>query len=142
MRAGGGIGDQIPKITFDDKGYYFTSVFYNLGYYIVIIMILGNIILGLIVDTFAELRDSKNQFDYDTYNVCFICQLDRDTSLQKFIDFNKHMHEDHLLWNYVAFICFLKLTNSYDFTHLEYLAYHKLNSLDITWIPLNKIKDE
>jgi hypothetical protein len=104
-------------------------------------MILGNIILGLIVDTFAELRDSKNRFYYDTINVCYICQLDRDSSLQKYIDFEKHVKQDHMIWNYVAFIAYLTLNNYHDFNNLENLAYEKMNSLDITWIPLNKVNE-
>lgn len=36
-----------------------------------------NIIFGIIIDTFAALRDEKNMKDNDENNKCFICGLDR-----------------------------------------------------------------
>ena len=37
-----------------------------------------NIIFGIIIDTFAELRDAQNTRDEDLKNVCFISGYERD----------------------------------------------------------------
>jgi hypothetical protein len=38
-----------------------------------------NILLGIIIDTFAQLRDQKSEMDYDMRNICYICNIDRAT---------------------------------------------------------------
>lgn len=38
-----------------------------------------NILFGIIIDTFAQLRDNKKEIDEDMKNICFICNLDRYT---------------------------------------------------------------
>ena len=38
-----------------------------------------NILFGIIIDTFAQLRDLKQSIDLDMRNICFICNIDRNT---------------------------------------------------------------
>jgi inositol 1,4,5-triphosphate receptor type 1 len=60
MRAGGGVGDNLvaPNAS-QDQRYFSQRVVYDLSYYIIINIIWMNIIFGIIIDTFAELRDEK-----------------------------------------------------------------------------------
>lgn len=60
LRAGGGVGEPLispdPNVDLDT----FTSrVFFDLTFFIIIIIIWMNIIFGIIIDTFAALRDEK-----------------------------------------------------------------------------------
>lgn len=48
-------------------------------FFVIITFTLLNIIFGIIIDTFAELRDAKKKIDEDINNKCFICSLDRYT---------------------------------------------------------------
>jgi hypothetical protein len=41
--------------------------------------ILLNVVLGVIVDSFASLREAASEREEDIKNVCFICGLDRYT---------------------------------------------------------------
>ena len=60
LRAGGGIGDVLVIPSFDSKNYaYSRRFFFDLLFFILIVIILLNIIFGIIIDTFAELRDQK-----------------------------------------------------------------------------------
>ena len=137
VRSGGGIGDILPKVSFYQSGEYFASqFFFNVFFHIVIVLVLGNIFLGVIVDTFAELRDEKNKFDNDYINICFVCQLSRDKSINRFIDFDKHVENDHLVWNYVNFMIYLYVNNPMDFNEVELNAFKKLRDQDISWIPI------
>ena len=43
----------------------------------IIIVLFFNIIFGIIIDTFASLRDEKAQMEEDMRNICFICGIDR-----------------------------------------------------------------
>ena len=70
LRAGGGVGDVLNQIDYHGDG--FTKrYFYDLIYYLMIIVILLNIVFGIIIDTFAELRDQKrlkgNHFIKDSF---------------------------------------------------------------------------
>ena len=58
-----------------------------------------NIIFGVIIDTFAELRDKKAEMEEDMQNVCFICNLERsifDRDTQE--GFEYHCINDHDVW--------------------------------------------
>lgn len=137
VRAGGGMGDILPMISYNDNtSYYFGQFFYNMVFYILIILILGNIFLGIIVDTFAALRD-QNEFTEEDKNLkCYICQIWRDQCLNKKIDYEKHIKEDHFTWNYVYFLTYLHITNPNDFNALENYLWDMLSQKDISWFPI------
>ena len=44
---------------------------------LLISIILLNVVLGIIVDSFAQLRESAGEREEDIKNICFICGLDR-----------------------------------------------------------------
>lgn len=48
-------------------------VIYDLLFYFVVIIIVLNLIFGVIIDTFADLRSEKQQKETDLKNTCFIC---------------------------------------------------------------------
>lgn len=56
IRAGGGIGEALGQLTRDSDHYWFRVIF-DLSFFIIIIICLLNIIFGIIIDTFAALRD-------------------------------------------------------------------------------------
>ena len=59
-RSGGGIGDILPIVSYKSNvGFFVQKFFYDMLFYIIIILVLGNIFLGIIVDTFADLRDQN-----------------------------------------------------------------------------------
>ena len=48
-------------------------VVYDLLFFFVVIIIVLNLIFGVIIDTFADLRSEKQQKDEILKNTCFIC---------------------------------------------------------------------
>lgn len=48
-------------------------VVYDLVFYFVVIVIVLNLIFGVIIDTFADLRSEKQQKELILRNTCFIC---------------------------------------------------------------------
>ena len=79
MRQGGGFGDKTTDEPYywDNRGRYYLSFLIKICSFALINIIFLNIIFGIIIDTFAELRDEKNRIDSDKKNICFICGLDR-----------------------------------------------------------------
>jgi hypothetical protein len=143
VRAGGGMGDNLPKISFYWSTNFFVAVFFfNMAFQIVVVLVLGNIFLGIIVDAFTDLRDMKNLFDNDVENICFICQMTRDKATGKAVDFDEHVKRKHLLWNYVEFIIYLFVNNPNNFNQVELEAYTRLKDGDMSWVPIEESGDD
>jgi hypothetical protein len=136
-RSGGGIGDILPVMSYKNKTIIFISrLFYDMTFYIFVILIMGNITVGLIVDTFGILRDEAYKNENDKNNICFICQLSRDDCLLKNIDFDSHVNNEHNIWNYVDFLCYLHLYDSNNLSRVETFVWDKLIENDYGWIPI------
>ena len=48
-------------------------VVYDMAFYFILIIIVLNLIFGVIIDTFADLRSEKQQKEEILKNTCFIC---------------------------------------------------------------------
>ncbi len=72
LRNGGGIGDVLrsPSIT---EPLFPARVIYDMLFFFVVIIIVLNLIFGVIIDTFADLRSEKQQKEETLKNSCFIC---------------------------------------------------------------------
>ena len=72
LRNGGGIGDVLrsPSST---EPLFVARVIYDLLFFFVVIIIILNLIFGVIIDTFADLRSEKQQKEEILKNTCFIC---------------------------------------------------------------------
>jgi inositol 1,4,5-triphosphate receptor type 1/inositol 1,4,5-triphosphate receptor type 3 len=53
-------------------------------YYVFFGLLFTNIVSGIMIDTFAELRDMRQKIEDDKKNFCFICGIDRVTVLDYF----------------------------------------------------------
>ena len=73
--SGGGIGDFLSVESFESENAarYGVRYLYDLLFFMVVKMAFLNIIFGIIIDTFADLRDKRNTMEVDMKNVCFIC---------------------------------------------------------------------
>ena len=68
---GGGIGDSLAKVPIDEEKYT-SRIIFDLLFFIIVIIILLNIVFGIIIDTFAELRDERKEKSRLLNTVCFI----------------------------------------------------------------------
>ena len=140
-RAGGGIGDNLPVISYkNDTNVFIGRFFFDMTFFILIIMIMGNITFGLIVDSFGGLRDETYAYENDKENICFISQLSRDGALLENIDYDKHINIDYNIWNYVDFLCYLHLYDPNNFSRTEGFVWDKLIENDYGWIPITTEK--
>ena len=91
--------------------------------------------LGVLYDTFSELRFQLQDKENDINNVCFICQLTRDDSLARRVDFDEHVKKKHDKWNYVYFMIYLHISNSNEFDSIQNYVWDKLIKQENSWIP-------
>ena len=137
-RAGGGIGDVLPIISYKyDVKMFIARFIYDMTFFIIIIMIMGNVTFGLIVDTFGALRDETDEYESDRNNICFICQISKDGCLLKNLDYESHIKNDHNLWSYVNFMTYLHLYNANDFNRVEGIVWDRLLEKDYGWLPID-----
>ena len=54
---------------------FFARVIYDLIFFFIVIIIVLNLIFGVIIDTFADLRSEKQNKEEVLRNSCFICGL-------------------------------------------------------------------
>jgi hypothetical protein len=92
----------------------------DVSYFLVVKIIIYNILFGIIIDTFAQLREQKNFMDTDKKNQCFICNLERFTFDKECEGgFTRHISKDHNLWYYVYYIVHLQSKDSSEYTGIE-----------------------
>ena len=72
LRNGGGIGDVLRRPSLKEN-MFVGRVIYDLLFFFIVIIIVLNLIFGVIIDTFADLRSEKQNKEEVLKNTCFIC---------------------------------------------------------------------
>ena len=138
-RSNGGIREAINMVSYRrDVGVFIGRFFNDILFFLLINLFLGNVFLGIIIDTFGELRNIQSENENDRNNICFICQLSSDDCLTKNINFDKHVNEVHNIWNYVYFLAYLHLNNPNNFNRVENSVWEKLENEEYSWLPIDK----
>jgi inositol 1,4,5-triphosphate receptor type 3 len=133
LRNGGGVGDVLLG---DKMGPRFIVDFV---FFLLVIIILLNIIFGIIIDTFSELREEKKERQLDITEKCFICNIDK--SVFDMVGngvFTRHIEEEHSMWAYLSFMVFLRNQDKDDDDGIEQYVRQSMESSDIGWFPVNK----
>ncbi|XP_053404110.1 inositol 1,4,5-trisphosphate receptor type 2-like isoform X2 [Mercenaria mercenaria] len=112
--------------------------FFDVSFFIIITTIGLNIIFGIIVDTFSQLRDSKWEIDKDMQNNCFICSRESYDFERQGGGFQKHVRQEHYQWAYLFFFIHLDETRPNDYSALELYVYKLLTTNNFDFFPLNR----
>lgn len=83
-RSSGSIGDMLIRQSYneDNRGRFYTRLIYDITIFLIINVVFMNIIFGIIIDTFAVLRDENKKKEENIRNICFVCSLNR-TKIEK-----------------------------------------------------------
>uniref|UniRef100_A0A8C5LP94 Inositol 1,4,5-trisphosphate receptor n=1 Tax=Leptobrachium leishanense TaxID=445787 RepID=A0A8C5LP94_9ANUR len=134
LRNGGGVGDILRKPS-KDETLFPARVVYDLLFYFIVIIIVLNLIFGVIIDTFADLRSEKQKKEEVLKTTCFICGLERDKFDNKTVSFEEHIKEEHNIWNYLYFIVLVRVKNKTDYTGPESYVAQMIKSKNLDWFP-------
>jgi len=101
-------------------------------FWIAVNVIAMNLILGIIVDTFSQLRNARDNRAMIEKSQCFICSR----PVYDFVHhggFKKHCVEDHNMWNYIYYTMYLENLQVAQRNHHELYLYdnwieHKLTA--------------
>eukprot|EP00026_Physarum_polycephalum_P000121 Phypoly_transcript_00121.p1 GENE.Phypoly_transcript_00121~~Phypoly_transcript_00121.p1 ORF type:complete len:2101 (+),score=228.03 Phypoly_transcript_00121:347-6649(+) len=146
LRSGGGIGDMLSSMQWEDKDSRW-RIIYEISFFFLVIVILLNIIFGIIIDTFGELRAQNKAIENDMENRCFICGIERYTFDRQAEGFENHITKDHNLWHYLYFIMYLKIKEKTEYTGPEQYVSECIARRMWTFVPIQKalcldLKDE
>merc|ERR1719516_46183 len=134
LRNGGGIGDVLrpPSST---EPFYTLRLIYDMLFFFVVIIIVLNLIFGVIIDTFADLRTEKNNKEEIIKNTCFICGLERKAFDNKNVTFEEHIRAEHNMWHYLFFIVLVKVKDPTEFTGPESYVHQMVKDKCLEWFP-------
>ncbi|XP_038666908.1 inositol 1,4,5-trisphosphate receptor type 2-like isoform X1 [Scyliorhinus canicula] len=134
LRNGGGVGDVLRKPS-KDEPLFVTRVVYDLLFFFVVIIIVLNLIFGVIIDTFADLRSEKQKKEEILKTTCFICGLERDKFDNKTVSFEEHIKVEHNMWYYLYFIVLIKVKNPTEYTGPESYVAQMIRENNLDWFP-------
>lgn len=134
LRNGGGIADSMQVVKPTDK--FYPKSLFEVSFFMVVNVIALNIIFGIIIDTFSQLRDEEHERDIDKRNHCFVCGKLRSDFAKKNLDFQHHILNEHDPWNYVYFIYYLKNKGEDDLNGLEYFTWRNYQENNTSWVPI------
>ena len=105
MRFNGGIADRMEAASYTyEKSYYIGRIFYEELYFLILVILVLNIIYGVIIDAFSELRNNEEKINRDKEGVCYIYGIDKETCQKKGEKIEAHLENMHNLWIYVKYM--------------------------------------
>ena len=141
VRSGGGIGDLLEGKSYsDEKALYYLRFFNDLIFYITVILLLLNMINGVIVTTFSQIREESNEKEEDQQNRCYICNIDRIEFQKNKIDFADHQKYEHNINNYIKFFVYLSFIDEKDMDADQSFINDCIKEKDIKFFPVNCCK--
>eukprot|EP00047_Mylnosiga_fluctuans_P022501 m.120906 g.120906 ORF g.120906 m.120906 type:complete len:2802 (-) comp9285_c2_seq2:1154-9559(-) len=135
VRDGAGLGGILRDVP-SGAALHRPRLAYDLLFFFAVRIVCLNIILGIIVDTFGNLRAEKEEGDNMLHNTCFVCGLPRQEFHVRGLSFRDHCRT-HSLWAYFNFLVLLEAKAESEFNGLESYVKHCLtgDQPDLSWIP-------
>jgi hypothetical protein len=138
FRQGEGVGGVISLIEFrDDPTHYWGRLIYDNSFFILCQVLLTNMIMGMLVDTFRALNEEKYKRTITLNATCFICDGTEETitSLADPKAFESHKETEHNLWHYFFYHYYLVQKSQSELTNAEFYVFNKMKGKEIDWFP-------
>ncbi|XP_036962516.1 inositol 1,4,5-trisphosphate receptor type 2 isoform X1 [Acanthopagrus latus] len=134
LRNGGGVGDILRRPS-KEEPLFAARVVYDLLFFFVVIIIVLNLIFGVIIDTFADLRSEKQRKEEILKTTCFICGLERDKFDNKTVSFEEHIKSEHSMWHYLYFLVLVRVKDPTEYTGPESYVAQMIAEKNLEWFP-------
>ena len=134
LRAGGVPFE--PKI--GSQPGFWSEFIYSWIFYFLIILIILNIINGIIVDTFQDLKEKNSKIAEEKQNICFICQLSRSQFESKGLDFNYHLSKEHNVYYYFCYLFKVKGEDVHDLNSVDFQVFNSISENKVEFFPIDR----
>ena len=131
-------GYLIPRFFGMDKLSYERFLF-DLLHNVILVVVLLNIVFGVIIDTFAELRLQHKEKIDNMSNRCFICSIDRysfDRLTKRGFDF--HTKFEHNKWHYIYLFAHIRKKSMTEYNGVELYLARKMVKGDVSFFPVHR----
>uniref|UniRef100_A0A1I8JHH3 Ion_trans domain-containing protein n=1 Tax=Macrostomum lignano TaxID=282301 RepID=A0A1I8JHH3_9PLAT len=128
----------VPPSSHRNFDEYVWMALFSITFFVLISTIGLNIIFGIIVDTFSQLRDKKWMAETDMRNCCFICSRNNYDFEHHGQGFDHHVRTEHNMWAYIFFFIHLEDTATNDYTSLDLHVHKMLKEERFEFFPLNR----
>jgi len=145
VSQGGGIGD-LSGIPLYNNNRYWGYIFFSFLYFAIVNILFLNMVFGIILNTFGQLRDAQDDIDEDISTLCTICSISADI-FQKTspYGFEHHLNEEHPLWNYLYYLIYLSKKDKDEYTAAEEFVWNCKDEGETNFFPINRaisVKDQ
>ena len=124
FKQDGGIGTYLDKtlednyVAYSAPSYFNLRFFFDLVFFILILLLIFQMFLSTIIDYFNETRENTEEFNEGLETQCIVCGLERE-KIEKIYSndknaFDKHINYYHNAFNYIYYLMFLQSSNSRD----------------------------
>jgi hypothetical protein len=110
---------------------------FDLTFFILVTIIGLNVVFGIIVDTFSELRAEQSETREKMVGQCFICGIHSYEFERHGNGFATHTKLEHRMWDYLFFFYHLDQKKATHFTFIEQAVATKLLAHRTDFVPLN-----
>ena len=114
---------------------------YDLTFFVWCGILLFNIIAGLMLDAFGQLREDAGNREECYSDTCFVCGFDRkdydNLNLgSEYPTFDQHKMEDHNRWNFIYFIDYIQTKDATEYTGAEQYVADQIAANEMLWVPV------
>lgn len=136
IRAGSGLGFAAKP---NSDPTYWSDFLVEWMFYFFIMLVMLNLINGIVVDTFQDLRQKNSEKSELKDNSCFICSINRSDFEAFGVDYDYHIHKEHNILDYFHYIFKINsTTNKDDFSSCEYDIYMKIKKNMTDFFPVKQ----
>jgi hypothetical protein len=141
---GGGIGEYLsmyinyPNITLDRGWVSVERMLFDIAFFVTITIGLMNIVFGIMIDTFSQLREQQQHRTSTITNSCLICDITRADfakGVHRLGAFERHISDEHNLFSYLAFIAHTRLKDETEYNGVESYVSKCVQEGNISWLP-------
>jgi hypothetical protein len=94
------------KVEKDQIDYW--RIVYDNAFNLIVMILVVELVAGIIIDKFGDLRSRNENIDNDSFSNCFICGKLRDKLDAQEGGFENHIKQFHNMWEYIFFIGYLR----------------------------------
>ena len=134
IRMGGGLGE-VTRYVPESASNFETKILFDLTFFFFVNITGLNLIFGIIIDTFGQLREDANEKRSIMDTVCLVCGVHKTDFEASGINFQYHVKQQHNLSDYAAYLIRLQI-NKNRLTHdIDYKIKKHLDNLEVSWFP-------
>ena len=118
-------------------------IFDQLSNFVLLILIM-QILAGLIIDKFGEIRENSENMEEELKSSCIVCGEDADVVERRTGEtFDYHKEQVHNLWYYILYIGYLRKKPKDEFNAMETRIHDLFKTDNVEWFPysLSRGKD-